>query len=157
MKLLFKQRFFSWFDSYDIFDENGNVLFEVKGQLAWGHCLKIFDPAGQELGMVKQKLLSLMPRFDLYQGERMIGSVRKELTLLRPRYRMEGLGWQVTGSFMEWDYTITDEGGGTVAVISKELFNWTDTYAIDVLRPENALAALMFVLAIDAEKCSRGD
>lgn len=157
MKLLFKQRFFSWFDSYDIFDENGNVIFEVKGQLAWGHCLKIFDPAGRELGMVKQKLLSLMPRFDLYQGENMIGSVRKELTLLRPRYRMEGLGWQVTGSFMEWDYTITDEGGGIVAVISKELFNWTDTYSIDVLRPENALAALMFVLAIDAEKCSRGD
>ena len=28
MKLLFKQRFFSWFDSYDIFDENGNVLLE---------------------------------------------------------------------------------------------------------------------------------
>ena len=28
MKLLFKQRFFSWFDSYNIFDENGEtVLF----------------------------------------------------------------------------------------------------------------------------------
>ena len=26
MKLLFKQRFFSWFDSYDIFDENGNRI-----------------------------------------------------------------------------------------------------------------------------------
>ena len=23
MKLLFKQRFFSWFDSYDIYDETG--------------------------------------------------------------------------------------------------------------------------------------
>ena len=26
MKLLFKQRFFSWFDSYDIYDENGNTV-----------------------------------------------------------------------------------------------------------------------------------
>ena len=30
-----------------------------------------------------------------------------------------------------------------------------DTYVIDVQDPGNALNALMFVLAIDAEKCSR--
>ena len=46
-------------------------------------------------------------------------------------------------------------GGAEVARISKELFHWTDTYTIDVERPEDALAALMVVLAIDAEKCSR--
>ena len=33
--------------------------------------------------------------------------------------------------------------------------HWTDTYVIDVERPEDALLALMVVLAIDAEKCSR--
>ena len=26
MRLIFKQRFFSWFDSYDIYDEAGNVM-----------------------------------------------------------------------------------------------------------------------------------
>lgn len=36
MKMLFKQRMFSWFDSYDIYDEYGNTLFVVKGQLSWG-------------------------------------------------------------------------------------------------------------------------
>ena len=46
MKLLFKQRFFSWFDSYDIFDEHGNIVYVVKGQFSWGHCLKIFDVNG---------------------------------------------------------------------------------------------------------------
>lgn len=34
MKLLFKQRFFSWFDSYDIFNEIGTVVYVAKGQLA---------------------------------------------------------------------------------------------------------------------------
>ena len=42
MKLLFKQRFFSWFDSYDIFHEAGNRVFEVKGELAWEHLLRIY-------------------------------------------------------------------------------------------------------------------
>ena len=30
MKLLFRQRFFSWFDSYDIYDENENTVYTVK-------------------------------------------------------------------------------------------------------------------------------
>ena len=36
MKLWFKQRMFSWFDSYDIYDENGQTMFVVKGALSWG-------------------------------------------------------------------------------------------------------------------------
>lgn len=36
MKLYFKQRFFSWFDSYDIYDyDTGDVVYTVEGQLAW--------------------------------------------------------------------------------------------------------------------------
>lgn len=53
MRLYFKQRFFSWFDSYDIYDESGNAVYEVKGQIAWGHCLKIFGAEGEALGTVK--------------------------------------------------------------------------------------------------------
>ena len=30
MKLLFKQRLFSWFDSYDIYDEAGNTVYVVE-------------------------------------------------------------------------------------------------------------------------------
>ena len=30
MKLLFKQRFFSWFDSYDIYNENGDKYILLK-------------------------------------------------------------------------------------------------------------------------------
>ena len=45
--------------------------------------------------------------------------------------------------------------GYSIARVSKELFHMTDTYVIDVQDPRNALDALMFALAIDAEKCSR--
>ena len=155
MKLLFKQRFFSWFDSYDIYDEAENVLYTVKGQLSWGHCLKIFDPAGREIGTVKEVVFSFLPEFQLFLGEQHVGSVRREFSLFTPRYHIDFNGWQVEGSFFEWDYTITDAEGSPVASISKELFHMTDTYVIDVKRPEDALCALMFVLAVDAEKCSR--
>jgi len=155
MKLLFKQRFFSWLDSYDIFDEFGETLYTVKGQLAWGHCLKIFDRAGGELGCVKQVVLTWLPRFELYLGQQYLGSIKKEFSFLKPRYNIDFKGWHVEGDWLEWDYRIYDIQGHLVATVAKELFNWTDTYSIDVQDPGDALCALMLVLAIDAEKCSR--
>lgn len=157
MKLLFKQRFFSWFDSYDIFDENGSTVYTVKGELAWGHQLRIYDAAGNELGLVKQRVLSFMPRFELYVKDQYIGCISREFTLFRPRYNIDFNGWQVEGSWMEWDYSIVDAYGAKVADISKEIWNWTDTYSLDIYDPQNALCTLMLVLAIDAEKCSRNN
>ncbi|MBR5223661.1 MAG: LURP-one-related family protein [Clostridia bacterium] len=155
MKLLFKQRLFSWFDSYDIYDEAGNTLYVVKGQLSWGHLLKIFDKNGREVGTVKQRIFSFLPKFEIYEYNQYVGCISRELTLFRPRYNIDFNGWQVHGNYFEWNYNILDRNNIPIADISKQLWNWTDTYIIDVFDPANALYALMLVLAIDAEKCSR--
>lgn len=157
MRLLFKQRLFSWFDSYDIYNEAGETVYTVKGQLAWGHCLKIYDARGMEIGTVKERILTFLPKFEMYLGDRYIGCISKEFTFFRPRYHIDCNGWQVVGDWFEWDYQILTDSGSFVASVAKELWNWTDTYVIDVNDPENALCALMLVLAIDAEKCSRRD
>ena len=86
MKLLFKQRFFSWFDSYDIYDESGNTVYTVKGQLSWGHCLKIQDAYGNEIGTVRERVLSFLPRFEIYMGSQYIGCITKELSKIMERF-----------------------------------------------------------------------
>ena len=146
MRLIFKQRFFSWFDSYDIYDEAGNVVYTVEGKLSWGHCLHILNSAGEHTGTVQERVLTFLPKFEMYIGEQYVGCIQKEFTFFTPRFDIDCNGWQVEGSLMEWDYAVTEP---------KELFNWTDTYVIDVTDPGNALCVLMLVLAIDAEKCSR--
>lgn len=155
MKLLFKQRLFSWFDSYDIYDEAGNTIYVVKGELSWGHLLRIYDAAGNDLGMIKEKVLTWLPKFEMYLGDRYIGCISKEFSFFKPRYIIDCNGWQISGDWLEWDYTIRNAAGQSVATVSKEIWNWTDTYAIDVSDPKDALYVLMMVLAIDAEKCSR--
>ena len=157
MKLLFKQRLFSWFDSYDIYDETGNTVFVVKGELAWGHLLRIYDTNGNEIGFIKEKILTWLPKFEMYLGNRYIGCISKEFTFFRPKFHIDCNGWQVDGDWFEWDYQILNSSGMPVANVSKQLWNWTDTYVIDVFNPQDALCALMLVLAIDAEKCSRRD
>ncbi len=155
MKLLFKQRFFSWFDSYDIYDEAGNTVYVVKGELSWGHLLKIYDAAGNEVGMVKQKVLTWLPKFEMYIGNDYIGCINKEFSFFKPKFSIDCNGWQIDGDWLEWDYTIQNASGQEIATVSKELWKWTDTYTIDVQNPGDALHVLMLVLAIDAEKCSR--
>ena len=157
MRMYFKQRLFSWFDSYDIYDEQGKVIYEVKGQLSWGHCLKIFDAYGSEVGTVEERVLTFLPKFNVYLGDQYLGCISKEFSFFMPKYDIDYNGWHIEGDFLEWDYQITDGNGGTVAVITKELFHMTDQYVIDVPDQSNELIALMFVLAIDAEKCSRNN
>jgi len=155
MRLLFKQRLFSWFDSYDIYNEAGQTVYTVKGQLAWGHCLKIFDASGNELGTVKERVLTFLPKFEIYLKDQYIGCIQKEFSFFTPKFHIDCNGWQVEGNFFEWDYTVLDGYGQSVATVSKQLINWTDTYRLDIVNPQNALCVLMLVLAIDAEKCSR--
>ena len=157
MKLLFKQRFFSWLDSYDIYNEAGQTVYTVRGQLSWGHCLKIYDAQGREIGTVKERILTFLPKFEMYLEDKYIGCISKEFTFLMPKYNIDCNGWHVDGDLFEWDYQILNSSGRAVANITKELWNWTDTYVIDVHDPQDAICALMLVLAIDAEKCSRRD
>ena len=153
MKLYFKQRFFSWFDSYDIYLEDGSTFYTVEGQLSWGHCLNILDDAGRHIATVKEQVLTLLPRFDFYIGDERVGTLKREFTFLSPAYDLDCCGWRVTGNWREWDYQILRRDGSTAAVIRKELFHWTDTYTIETEYDEDALCALMVVLAIDADKC----
>ena len=157
MKLLFKQRMFSWFDSYDVYTEANEKLYTVRGQLAWGPCLKIYDRFDCEVGMVKEKIFSFLPRYEIYLNGLLIGEIKKEFSFFKPKFTINYNGWQVEGSYTEWNYRIYSDTSLLLATVKKELWNFTDTYVIDVMDPKDALSALMLVIAIDAEKCSRYD
>ena len=131
MRLLFKQRLFSWFDSYDIYDEVGNTVYTVEGKLAWGHCLHILNAAGDHIGTVREQVLTFLPKFELYVQDQYVGCIQKEFTFFTPKFDIDCNGWRVEGDFLEWDYRVTEACGAPVASIHKELLHWTDTYVID--------------------------
>ena len=153
MKLILKQRFFSLMDSYDIYDEYDQVVYTVRSRLSWGHKLDVYDASGNHLATIKEEILTFMPRFSIYIDDRYIGSFQKKLSFLFPKYVLEFNDWFIDGDFMNWNYTINDSDH-EIATISKELFHFTDVYVIDVHNSQDALYALLVVLAIDAEKCS---
>ena len=107
------------------------------------------------IATLQERIFTLLPKFEMYLGETYVGCIRKEFSFFHPRFTLECNGWSVDGAVLEWDYNIWNESQTLVATVTKELLRLTDTYVIDVALPEDSLLALMVVLAIDAEKCSR--
>jgi len=158
MKLYIKQRIFSWTDSYDVYDETGAARYEVKAEFfALGHQIHVYDKCtGREVGSIHQKLFTLLPQFEIVIDGQLQGTIRREFTFFRPRYQVEYRGWEVEGDLMGWDYRVT-AGNVPVMSISKELFNWSDTYVLRYDNPAYEMPGLLLVIAIDAANCSHDD
>lgn len=158
MELLIKQRVFSWTDTYDVYDSDMNAKYFVKGDFfSLGHRIRIFDKyTGEELGYVQQRLLTLLPTFDIVINGQIVGTVKKRFTLFTQDYQVDYRGWDVAGDFLGWDYRVT-EGSRDVMSISKEWFTWGDTYTLSYCNPVDELPGLLLVIAIDAANCDHND
>ena len=90
--------------------------------MVWGHRLHILNAAGEHIATVKQVVHSFLPRFELYVGQQLLGTVCKDFTFFKPSFSLDFNGWNVKGNFWEWDYSIRDLEGNVVAVISKDIW-----------------------------------
>lgn len=155
MKLLFKQRFFSWLDSYDVYNENNEIVYRVEGKLSFGHELHILNDQHEKIGIIKERIMTFLPCFVMYVNNQEIGMIQKEFSFFRPRYHLSCNDWTIEGDIFEFNYEVRDHNVRIMSV-EKAIFNFTDTYVLDIPDEQNQLVCLMIILAIDAAKCSNG-
>lgn len=149
MKLYIKQKIFSWNDKFSVYDANGEERYFVEGEFfSWGKKLHVYDKLQREAAFIRQELLTFLPKFIVSIDGQDIAEIVKEFTFFKPRYRIDGLGWEIDGDFWDHDYEIT-KNGSTIVSISKEWFTWGDCYELDIENPEDEIVALAVVLAID--------
>ena len=161
MQLYIKQRIFSWGDRYDVYDETGVARYEVRSAFfSLGHQIHVYDKLAEEghdeVGSIRQKLFTLMPTFEIEIDGCVVGTVRKKFTLLRQNYEVDFRGWDVDGNFLGWDYRVVQSDREVIA-ITKEIWNWSDTYTLTFRNPADEIPGLLLVLAIDAANCSHND
>lgn len=156
MKLLIKQRIFSWSDTYDIYDEQGRVRYFVKAEVfSLGHQIHVYDANRNEMAVIHEKLFTLLPAFEIEIDGRIVGRIQKKFTLFHPQYEVNYNGWHVEGDFLSWNYNVYS-GCSSVMHISKELLHWGDTYTIDIANSVDELQGVLLVIAIDAANCDNG-
>ena len=149
MKLYIKEKVFTWGDRFTVVDACGEPRYFVEGEVfTWGKKLHVYDRYEREVAFIKQELFTFLPEFVVYTEGREIARVRKEFSFFRPRYTIDGLGWQVEGSFWEHEYEST-RGGLPIVSIEKEWMTWGDSYELTIANPADELVALAVVLTID--------
>ncbi len=157
MRLLIKQRVFSWGEKFDIYDENGNVKYYVEGEIfSFGHQLHVYDRNDNEIGSVHEKLFSFPKQFEIVMSGAARGFITKQFTFFYQKYDIDFNGWHVEGDFLDWNYDVF-AGSRPIIHINKEWLTWGDTYTIDFENPEDELMGLMLVIAIDAANCDHNN
>ena len=156
MQLYIKQKVFSWGDRFTVWDAHGEERYYVQGEIfSWGKKLHVYDCHDREVAFIQQRLLTFLPRYTVSVDGEEVAEIVKEFTFLYPRYSIEGLGWEIEGSFMAHDYEIT-QGGRPIVTIRKAWMTWGDTYELDIADPADEILALAVVLTIDAATESNG-
>ena len=149
MRLYIKEKVFSWGDKFFVKDQSGYDKYVVEGEVfSWGKKLHVYDMTGREVAFIKQEVWSWLPRYYVFCGGHQVAEIRKEFTVFRPRYTIDGLGWDIDGDFWSHDYRIT-RNGRTIVTISKEWMTWGDSYELNIENPGDELVALAVVLTID--------
>jgi uncharacterized protein YxjI len=148
VKLYIKQKVFSWSDKFAVWDESGQERWHAQGEIfSWGRKLHVCDVQGREAAFIRQKLLSLLPRYFIEIGGG-VYTLTREFTLLKPRYSLENTNWTMSGDFWQHEYEIAN-GTECVMRMSKHWLTWGDSYELDIPRPENELLALCVALVMD--------
>ena len=156
MKLLIKQRVFSWTDTYDVYDDSGEARYYVEAEFfTLGHQIHVYDKrSGAEIGAIHQKLFTFLPEFEIVIGGQTVGTIRREFSFFTPKYYVDFRGWDVKGDVFQWDYEVYDRDR-TVMDISKQWMTWGDTYTLRYEDIRDEIPGLLLVIAIDAVNCSK--
>ena len=150
MKLYMKQRFFSWRDKFSVYNEAGEEIYYVEGEVfTLGKRLHLYDRGGRELAFISQRLLTFLPKFEIDRTGKGTVEMVKHFTLFRHEYSIEALGWSVSGDFFEHEYEICTPNQ-LVARVFREWFTLGDAYAIEVAQDEDEVMALAVALVVDA-------
>ena len=152
MQLYMKQKMLSFKQDFNIVDSNQKPVYKVDGEfLSLGRKLHIINmETNEEVALVKQKVLSLMPQVDVFVRGQEVASIRKRITFFKPKFDIEQIGWTIKGDYFAHDYIIYDREGDLIAQIKKKYFAMSDTFELNIDAEEvDPVMVIAVVLAID--------
>ena len=154
VKYYIKQKVFSWKDKFFIKDADGTDRYYAEGEVfTLGKKLHLYDMDGKEVAFIKQELWRFLPHYQIIIDGAEAAEVVKEFTFLKPKYTVNGPGWEIKGNFWAHEYEVT-RNDYPVFSVRKEWMTWGDSYEIDIVKPEDAVTALAVTLIIDCVMAS---
>jgi uncharacterized protein YxjI len=147
-----KEKFWSWTDQFAITDANEKPCFYVEGTaFSWGSKLSFQDVQRNELAFINQELFSWKPRYQIIRDGRVFAEVVKEWSWFKKEFTLDIPGpndYTIEGSFWQHEFVFT-RAGRTVAVVSRDLWQWSHSYGVEIVDGEDDVSILCACIVID--------
>ncbi len=167
MRYHMRERAWSLTEAFVVRDDGGNPVLEIRGKFFHiGDDLSMTDRySGQEVAHVKQRLLSLLPRYQIYRNGQLWADVHEQFRLFGKRFKVEGsngMVFHIDGDVWNWNYNISDEYGNLMGYVGQQLSLFRDSYVIDVAPGVDApfviaLAVVLEMIKDHHERKERAD
>ncbi len=151
MKYIVKQKLWSLADQFCVRDQQDNVVFIVDSErFTLAKKLFLSDKQGKILFRMEQKLMKLLPVYEIYKGDILYAVLKKKPGFLKAKIEIEqnGAPLLISGDNLLLEFSITKEGN-EMAKISKKWSGLSDTYAVDIASGENEAFIIALVICID--------
>ena len=160
MRYVMKQKVVTLRDSFAIYDEHGERVFQVVGKLvSAGDRLSLRSMDGRKLATIRQKIVSLVPRYRIRRRGKLQAEVKKRVfNPLKDRFKVKmkdgSPNLEIVGNLLDHEYRIRRKGK-KVARISKRWISFGDSYGIEVKKGEDDVLILACAVIVDMI-CHRG-
>ena len=148
MKLTIKQKVLKLFDTFEMTDGTGQMIFTARGRISVSKRIDVYDSTGEAVGYVRERLVDLLPHYMIYEGDGHIGDIVKTLNPVRDRFSLTFNRWVVKADIVRFSYEIL-EGRRLVAKISRRAARVVHpVYDIEVADDHDALRVVLVLMAI---------
>lgn len=164
--LILDQKRYTFKESFNVYDENKNIKYVVKGKLLSStHKLAVYNNNGAKIGEVNEKKFAIRSPFSIESKpkdfvvklyNKKIGTIKSKFSFGKSKFQFDFNGWKIDGNFIGSNYKVKDDKGTIMEVSIKFLFG-TDPYFIDIFNPEDELLCLMVALAIDSSHTTKSE
>ena len=157
MRYHMRERAWSLTEAFVIRDDAGNAVLEVRGKFFHiGDNLIMFDRySGQEVAQIKQHVISLLPRYEIYRNGQQWADVHEQFRLFGERFKVQGsngMVFHVDGDIWHWNFTISDANGNLMGNVGRQFSIFRDSYAVDVAPGVDAPFVLALAIVIEMVK-----
>jgi uncharacterized protein YxjI len=154
MRFTLKQKWLAFGDDYVVHDEEGRPAYTIDGKAftLLREKLALLDAQGREVALIRERLVSLTPSYEIVREGQRVAVVKRDLVnLFRVGFTVDVPGpddLEAKGNLIDREYTFT-RGDTTVATVSKRWFRLTDTYGVEVAAGQDPVLILASAVIID--------
>ncbi|WP_192988425.1 LURP-one-related/scramblase family protein [Carnobacterium mobile] len=147
--LYMKQAYVSLQNRIIVKDEAGKDIFLIIGK--WGRIgdgLSLYAMDGTLLVEVKQTVLSVFPKFNIYVAGDKVASISKQPGIKGPYFKVNQLNWIVKGDFYNHHYTVQHRLQ-TIMQMEKAYLPFGDFYALSITHSQDIPICLCIAVIVD--------